>query len=79
LAARWTVVDDYVRSAGEPSNIVSITADSNGNVYAVGLARQGTFAGIVRRAATVVGTGHKPTGVPVYRTTPRRTTRATCT
>jgi hypothetical protein len=43
-------VDDYVRSAGEPSNVSSITADSNGNVYAVGLARQGTFAGIVRRS-----------------------------
>jgi hypothetical protein len=50
LAARWQVVDDYVRSPGEPSNVASITADSNGNVYAVGLARQGTFAGIVRRS-----------------------------
>jgi hypothetical protein len=45
------VVDDYVRSAGEPSNISSITADSNGNVYAVGLARQGTFGGIVRKSS----------------------------
>ena len=39
------------RPAGEPSNIASITADSNGNVYAVGLARQGTFAGIVRKSS----------------------------
>ncbi len=50
LASKWTVVDDYVRSPGEPSNVSGIAADSNGAVYAVGLAKQGTFAGFVRKS-----------------------------
>src|SRR5262245_28235071 len=49
-ASSWELVDDYLRSPGEPSNIAGITVDSKGSVYAVGLARAGTFAGIVRKS-----------------------------
>jgi len=39
-----------VRSPGEPSNVSGIAAASDGAVYAVGPAKQGTFAGFVRKS-----------------------------
>lgn len=39
LGSAWEVVDDYVHSEGLPTDVVGVTADAVGNVYAVGVGR----------------------------------------
>lgn len=52
LGSDWKVVDDYVHGEGLPSDVVGVTADSTGNVYAVGLDRStGMPVGALRRSS----------------------------
>ncbi len=52
LSSAWQVVDDFLLTPGENSFIVGIAADDGGNVYAVGLGKQGTsMLGVVRKGA----------------------------
>ena len=52
LVPGWEVVDDYAYTEGVQSNVASIAADKDGNVYAVGLGRAGQnqLVGVVRRS-----------------------------
>lgn len=49
LGTSWQVVDDYTFAAPEPTFVVGIAADSAGNVIAIGLGKQGTMKGLVRK------------------------------
>jgi hypothetical protein len=51
LGSDWQIVDDYVHSEGLPTEVIGVTADAIGNVYAIGSAREGDMTiGALRRS-----------------------------
>lgn len=50
LGSTWTTVDDFQHSPGEPSNPVGIAALPPNRLFAVGIAKKGSFEWVVRRS-----------------------------
>jgi hypothetical protein len=50
LGSTWTVVDDFVYSPGEPSNVGAIAAGPAGELYVSGVVRQGMFRALLRKS-----------------------------